>query len=77
MSYMKRLLESFEPVSQDSLLWELLHNACPVDEWYHKGFGCEVKTYEISLHCATFVVECLYSPITSDYTVINYKKELS
>lgn len=73
---MKRLLESFESVPQFSLMWELLHNSCPIDEYYNDVIGCEIKTYQIYLHCATFVVECIYNPTTSDYTITNYKKEL-
>ena len=77
MSYMKRLLESLEPVSQDSLMWEILHNACPSNEYTNPIFDGVVKVYRISLHCAEFVVECLYNENTSEYIIINYIKELS
>lgn len=77
MSYMKRLLETLEPVPQDSLMYDLLHNACPEveNESFFPNF--EYKIYRISLHCADFLVECWYDPETSDYLILNYEKELT
>ena len=78
MSYMKRLLETLEPVSKDSFMHEILWNACPESEHYNPIFEVDVKTYRITLHCATFLVKCIYDNETETFTITNYeKKELN
>lgn len=75
MSYMKRLLETFESVSKDTLMHELLWNSCPIDQEYNSILDVDVNTYKISLHCDNFLVKCIYDNETQSFTIIEYEKE--
>ena len=73
MSYMKRLYESVETASTDSLLHELLFNACPETSYYSPIWGKQVSVFRITLHCADYLVECIND--NDQYTIITARKE--
>jgi len=72
MSYMKRLLESVELVKCDTLMSQILDNACPYNIYESDIWGT-VKVFRISLHCFEFVVDCVQD--NCDWIIIKTEKE--
>ena len=56
----------------DSLMHEILFNACPEQEFYSELFDTDIQTFRIVLHCAEYLIDTTKE--YGEYKILYVKK---